>query len=61
MVDIDPQRLISLANGHLGAGGYDVQQRLCLMIAIAANAIEIGDCDYVVIDGYKPSPPLPLG
>ena len=29
------------------------------MVAIATNAVEIGDGDYVVIDGYEPSPPVP--
>ena len=61
IVGIDPKRPVALADGHPGLRGSDVRQRLNPMIAIASNAVETHDCDYVVIDGYEPSPPVPLG
>jgi hypothetical protein len=60
MLHIDPEDPVRLTDGHLGPESSDIEQRLNPMIAITTNAVEIGDGDYVVIDGCELPPSMPL-
>jgi hypothetical protein len=61
MLCIDPKDPVPLTDGDLGPRSSGIEQPLHPMVAITTNAIEISDGDHVVIDGYEPSPLVPLG